>query len=69
MRCEPTKTKLNFFDSLTQISTISYRRLTDLNLHYGMLCTALLEQTSEKTSIILSIPPSLHTQKSGQTTE
>ena len=43
MRCEPTKTKLNFFDSLTQISTISYRRLTDLNLHYGMLCNALLE--------------------------
>ena len=43
MRCEPTKTKLNFLDSLTQISTISYRRLTDLNLQYGMLCTALLE--------------------------
>ena len=43
MRCEPTKTKLNFLDSLTQISTISYRRLTDLNLQYGMLCTSLLE--------------------------
>ena len=43
MRCEPTKTKLNLLDSLTQISTISYRRLTDLNLQYGMLFTALLE--------------------------
>ena len=44
MRCEPTKTKLNFLDSLTQISTISHRRLTaDLNLQYGMLCTALFE--------------------------
>ena len=42
MRCEPTKTKLNFLDSLTQISTISYRRLTDF-LQYGMLCTLLLE--------------------------
>ena len=45
MRCEPTKTKLNFLDSLTQISTIFYRRLTaDLNLQYGMLCTALFAE-------------------------